>query len=59
MDMKDTITRAIRRNLDWFRNSGVMDPADGSWGVAERIAVTDGNSALEKMLERQPKESWN
>lgn len=52
--MKDTITRAIRRNLDWFRNSGVMDPADGSWGVAERIAVTDGNSALEKMLESFP-----
>ena len=25
---------AVRRNLEWFRNSGVMEPADGSWGVA-------------------------
>lgn len=37
----------VRRNLDWFRSSGVMRPADGFWGVAERIAVVADNAAAE------------
>ena len=49
MDKKE-LEQAVRRNLDWFRHSKVMDPPDGSWGVAERLAVTQGNSALEKIF---------
>ncbi len=41
---------AVRRNLKWFTRSGVMRPPDGFWGVAERLARTDGNAAAEKML---------
>lgn len=37
-------------NLEWFYNSGVMIPENGLWGVAERVALTKNNSALEKML---------
>ena len=54
MITNDDLKRAVLANLKWFCESGVMDPADGSWGVAERIAVTDGNAAIEKMLESFP-----
>lgn len=47
-------TDALKRNLKWFTDSGVMDPADGSWGAAERIALTQNNSALVKMKEKFP-----
>ena len=40
---------ALSRSLQWFENSGVMLPADGLWGVAERVAVITGNSAVEEM----------
>ena len=43
--MKNT----LRKNLNWFENSGVMSPADGSWGVAERVAVVNDNAAIEEM----------
>ena len=39
---------AAEKNLTWFRRSGIMQPADGSWGVAERLSVAEG-PALEKM----------
>lgn len=48
------ILAAVQANLNWFRRSGVMDPADGAWGVAERVAVTTGNSAIEQMLHSFP-----
>ncbi|MEN6356289.1 MAG: hypothetical protein ABFD83_04305 [Armatimonadota bacterium] len=38
---------SLKRNLKWFKESGIMDPADGSWGLAERIALTEDNSAIE------------
>ena len=41
-------------NLRWFENSGVMLPKDGLWGVAERVAVTNGNEAIEEMLNSFP-----
>ena len=40
---------ALLNSLKWFENSGVMLPADGLWGVAERVAVISGNSAIEEM----------
>ena len=44
------LKQIIHKNLGWFKSSGVMFPADGSWGVAERIAVRSGNTAMERIL---------
>ena len=41
--------RIIKRNIQWFKNSGIMRPTDGFWGVGERILVAEGNDALEKI----------
>jgi hypothetical protein len=41
--------RIIRRSIQWFKNSGIMHPADGFWGVGERILVAEGNEAIEKI----------
>lgn len=49
-----TCLTAVRRNLAWFRRSGIMRPSDGFWGVGERLAVTAGNPAAEKMLAAFP-----
>lgn len=48
MDERKRLKEALRRNLVWFENSGVMDPPNGSWGVAERVLLTEGNEAKEK-----------
>lgn len=48
------IEEAVKRNLAWFRNSGVMNPADGSRGVAERLVRLDGNEAAEKIRANFP-----
>ena len=39
----------VCRNLRWFKNSGIMRPSDGFWGVAERILVTADNQALDRI----------
>lgn len=44
----------LQKNLSWFENSGVMLPADGMWGVAERVAVIKDNEAIDKMLNDFP-----
>lgn len=56
MDKKRAVRqeKSLLRTWNWFRNSGVMLPADGTWGVAERIILTSGNSALEKTLDSFP-----
>ena len=56
MERNARIAEAARRNLKWFERSGVMDPADGGWGVAERLSVAEG-PALEKMLNEFP--AWS
>lgn len=48
MEMKTPLETAVRNNLNWFLTSGIMDPGDGSWGVAERLTVAEGR-ALEQM----------
>ncbi|MFA6566581.1 MAG: hypothetical protein WCS96_00065 [Victivallales bacterium] len=50
---KELMKSAVVRNLEWFKRSGVMLPADGSWGVAERVAVAQ-NEAIEEMLKAFP-----
>lgn len=39
--------QSLRRSLAWFERSGVMRPADGFWGVGERIAVMRGNASAD------------
>lgn len=41
----------------WFSDSGIMAPPDGSWGVAERILLTAGNSAVQRVYESFP--AWS
>ena len=53
-EAKADFRSTIKANLRWFANSGVMEPSDGKWGVAERIAVLEGNEAAGKMLESFP-----
>ncbi|MHB9035998.1 MAG: hypothetical protein ACYC64_04980 [Armatimonadota bacterium] len=48
------IEDAFRLNIEWFERSGVMDPTDGSWGVAERIALTSNNQAIEEVYSQFP-----
>ena len=49
-DYKET----TQRNLNWFQNSGVMRPADGFWGVAERIAVIADDKAAAEIDKKFP-----
>ena len=46
---KSRIEESLRLNLGWFENSGVMDPADGRWGVGERVVLSANNKALEQI----------
>lgn len=46
--------QAVSQNLTWFSKSGVMRPADGFWGVAERLACIEGNEAADRMLASFP-----
>ncbi len=50
---EEILRKSLNGNISWFMESGVMCPADGSWGVAERI-VTKDNKALEMVLSAFP-----
>lgn len=45
---RKNLKKSLKLNIEWFEKSGVIDPIDGSWGVAERIVLTHNNNALEK-----------
>lgn len=49
-----TLRRSLRRTASWFLHSGIMLPADGSWGVAERVLLTDANEALDSIYQGFP-----
>ncbi len=55
----ERLLSAIGNNLRWFRESGVLSPLAGEWGVAERIAVLAGNEAAEKILESFPARTFH
>ena len=48
------LEKSLLKTWNWFTRSGVMLPADGSWGVAERVMLTEGNEAREKTLDSFP-----
>ena len=54
--MKERLEKSVELNLNWFRNSGVMLPSDGSWGVAERVLLTENNQALDMI--RKNFQAW-
>jgi hypothetical protein len=54
MTLQKKISASLTKNINWFINSGVMSPADGSWGVAERILLTKDNDVKEKTLRHFP-----
>ena len=54
--MQEQILQALRKNREWFLNSGVL-AADGKWGVAERVFLTRENEAVELTLDSFP--SWS
>ncbi|MGN0892309.1 MAG: hypothetical protein ACI4Q0_03395 [Oligosphaeraceae bacterium] len=44
---------SARRSLRWFRESPIM-AGGGTWGVGERLVLTEDNDALEKIRARFP-----
>ncbi|MBE6377985.1 MAG: hypothetical protein E7051_04090 [Lentisphaerae bacterium] len=43
---------AVAKNVRWFEKSGIMYPADGFWGVAERLVTLDiEDSVREEILQ--------
>ncbi|MCF6177466.1 MAG: hypothetical protein L3J71_17055 [Victivallaceae bacterium] len=44
---KEKLSTALLANINWLEQSGVLDPVDGSWGIAARVVLTANNSALE------------
>ncbi|MDR0931521.1 MAG: hypothetical protein LBM70_00660 [Victivallales bacterium] len=47
---------SLKATADWYCNSGIMRPIDGSWGIGERVLLTKDNSAVEKVYISFP--SW-
>ncbi len=45
------LKRSLKLTAGWFRDSGIMD---SRWGIAERILLTEGNSATEKVYTAFP-----
>ena len=41
---------SAEKNIRWFENSGVMHPADGFWGVAERLVALDIEESIRKEI---------
>ncbi len=46
--------RTLQRLLAWFQQSGILRPADGFWGVAERLAVLGDAATAEKIRRHFP-----
>ena len=54
VDIAAGLEQSLFQNLKWFENSGIMDPADGTWGVAERIVITGNNDSIDKIYDTFP-----
>jgi hypothetical protein len=47
--MKQQLAKAVKKNICWFRNSGIMRPNDGFWSVGERIVANISGEARKKI----------
>ncbi|MDD5596545.1 MAG: hypothetical protein PHV82_01290 [Victivallaceae bacterium] len=54
MLQRKELEESLKANIQWFENSGIMDPNDGAWGVGERVVLTESNTALKKIYETFP-----
>jgi len=44
---RSKLIASLTANINWLEKSGILDPADGTWGIAARIVMTENNTALE------------
>lgn len=51
---RKALEKSLSMTWQWFRNSLVMYPMDGSWGVGERVMLTEGNEAMEHIITSFP-----
>ena len=54
MTQETMLKNSLLATWTWFHRSKVMIPEDGTWGVAERVFLTEGNEATEKALANFP-----
>lgn len=50
----NVLKASLEKTASWYENSGVMLPPDGSWGVAERVLLTDNNETKQKTFDAFP-----
>ena len=51
---KTALRKSLEMTRKWFKESGVMIPENGLWGVAERVLLTDHNKTAQKTLNSFP-----
>lgn len=51
---RSILKNALKRNLNWFRESGIMVPSCGSGGVAERVFVAGDKEITAKVRKAFP-----
>ncbi|MBO4647217.1 MAG: hypothetical protein J5806_03570 [Lentisphaeria bacterium] len=51
---KTALRKSLEMTRKWFRESGVMIPENGMWGVAERVLLTRNNKTARKTLDAFP-----
>lgn len=48
------LKNALLANRNWFLNSGILDPVDGSHGVAERVLLFNNNNTAQESMTAFP-----
>ena len=51
---KTALRKSLEMTKKWFKESGVMIPENGLWGVAERVLLVDNNKTAQKTLNSFP-----
>ena len=51
---KTALRKSLEMTRKWFKESGVMIPENGLWGVAERVLLADDNQVVQKTLNAFP-----
>ena len=51
---KTALRKSLEMTRKWFKESGVMIPENGLWGVAERVLLADDNQVVQKTLDSFP-----
>ena len=48
---KTELRKSLEMTRKWFKESGVMIPENGLWGVAERVLLVKNNQTAQKTLD--------